>query len=34
MRLVDGSERRYKPGEVVLVQYASGTLSKPPGATK
>jgi hypothetical protein len=27
MRLIDGSERRYKPGEVVLVQYADGTIS-------
>jgi hypothetical protein len=30
MRLVDGSERRYKPGEAVLVQYANGTLSVQP----
>ena len=30
MRLIDGSERRYKPGEALLVQYANGTVSPQP----
>jgi hypothetical protein len=27
MRLIDGTERRYAPGEVIVVQYADGTVS-------
>jgi hypothetical protein len=36
VRLVDGAERRYAPGEALLVQYANGTVSaqpKPPPKT-
>jgi hypothetical protein len=32
MRLIDGTERRYRPGETVLVQYADGTTSPPAAA--
>jgi hypothetical protein len=35
MRLLDGSERRYPRGEVILVQYGNGTLSvQSKGDTK
>jgi hypothetical protein len=34
MRLVDGSERRYAPGEALLVQYANGTISAQPKVAK
>jgi len=30
MRLVDGAERRFAPGQVIRVEYANGTTSVPP----